>query len=149
MPAPVGNKYAANARFSGHPRVWASPDDLWQDACDYYQWAKDNPLYEEKLFCSNGEILRTRVAKPRILTIEGFLIYLGRSADLFWEYRKYEEYADVISRIERLIYAENIEKAAAGFYNSTIVTRKLGLVEKQELSGDLTVTRTKKRFDGE
>jgi hypothetical protein len=52
-----------------------------------------------------------------------------------WKDRK--GFSQIITRIERTIYDQKFVGAAAGFFNSNIIARDLGLTEKKEI--DATV----------
>ena len=52
-----------------------------------------------------------------------------------------KDYSLIITRIREIIYRQKFEGAAAGFLNSSIIARDLGLQDKQQLehSGEIIV----------
>lgn len=49
------------------------------------------------------------------------------------------EWSLIIARIEDVIHSQKLEGAAVGQYNHNIITRDLGLAEKSEVSGKMTL----------
>jgi hypothetical protein len=162
MPAPKGHKMWGNPC---KPKSY-SPEELWTNACLYFEWVDANPWmmieqskqpqklptnYDKKLHGSIKNFLNQIVKLPhaRPYTIEGLCIYLNISAKTFRNYSDvagYETYFPICSHIKTVIDNQQFDGGMVGAFNANIVTRKLGLADKQELTGkdgkDLVTTMT-------
>ena len=69
MAAPKGNKFWMMRSKHGRDKLFASPQLLWQAACEYFQWVTDNPLYETKAFAYQGEVTTKELPRMRAMTI--------------------------------------------------------------------------------
>jgi hypothetical protein len=69
----------------------------------------------------------------RPFTKEGFALACGLSGwDVIESWKKREGFMEVITRIDKYIYNQKFEGAAAGFLNPNIIARDLGLAEKTD-----------------
>lgn len=118
-------------------RIFLTPDDFLSACVEYFNWAESNPLQEEHLFAYQGEISRADTDKVRPFTKRGLATYLGIPVSRLESYktRKDPAWADVVEVIEQVIYTQKFENAAAGLLNASIISRDLGLAEKQEIGG--------------
>lgn len=139
QPQNEGKSYWTFREKHGRDPIFKSPDDLWKQCRAYFQWVEENPLKEEKVFHSQGEITRTEVSKMRAMTIEGMCLYLGIDVSTWHNYRNREDFFGVTTRAEAIIYAQKFEGASADLLNSNIIARDLGLKDRKELSGGLNV----------
>lgn len=132
-----GNK-AWEARSShGRNPLFASGDDLWNAATEYFQWVEDNPLQEEKLFSYQGEIVKGTVNKMRAMTISGLCLYLDIAKQTWCNYREHPDFMDTAARIDDVIRDQKFSGAAADLLNSNIIARDLGL--KESTSSEVTL----------
>ena len=46
MAAPKNNDFWKFRSKHGRDKLFESPELLWEEACKYFQWIKDNPLKE-------------------------------------------------------------------------------------------------------
>lgn len=129
----------------GRARTFETPEDLHESCMAYLEWAEANPLYEEKHFCAQGQILTADIKKPRAVTIVGLCLYLGIHRHTWQNYRASEEFDLVCDEIEDRMKQYKFENAVAGLMNPTLIARDIGLVEKQEVkhSSDGTMTPTR------
>ena len=147
MGAPKGNKFwqMADPKRLGRPIEFKTPEELWERACDYFEWCDNNPLLEEKLFHYQGEISRATVSKMRAYTIKHLCLHLGVNEVYFNQFndKKHKEYSKVITRIYDTIYTQKFSGAAADLLNPNIIARDLGLADKAETahSGEIKITR--------
>lgn len=116
-------------------RYFETPMDLAEAAAQYLEHVEENPLKENVVFHNKGSVVRTTVDKMRAVTWEGIASFLGMSSSALYAYRQREEFAPVIEKLETIIYARDYEGAAAGLLNSAIVSRKLNLAERNEITG--------------
>lgn len=135
MSAPRGNRFWEVRSSHGRKPIFASADDLWAAACEYFDWVEANPLYEDKLVTFQGVATHEPCAKMRAMTVTGLCIFLDISTPTFAEYRKKEGFSAVSSRIDDVIRTQKFEGASADLLNPNIIARDLGLADKQELTG--------------
>lgn len=138
MVAPKGSQFWKLRKYNAtRPVSFLTPDDLWYEACKYFEWAVDNPLLEDKVFCQAGEIVRTEVGHPRPFTITSMCLFMGVSLRTWYNYKERPEFADVCETIDRIIYEQKFAGTSVGFFNVQIMVRHLGIEETQkvELTG--------------
>lgn len=124
---------------TGRKPKYDNPDDLWQDALDYFQWAEENPLYEHKGFAFQGEVTVEEIPKMRALTIQGMCVFLGIGKSTFDDYTNRPLFSEVCARIREVMYSQKFEGASAGLLSASIIARDLGLAEKQQVENTITV----------
>ena len=138
--APKGNQFWKLRSKHGRDKLFATPELLWETACEYFDWIDNNPLIEIDYVGKDA----TQVEKPhtRPYTLEGLVMYLDACTNYWKEFRKRcndnneKDFIAIITRIEEIIRRQKFEGAACGFYNANIISRDLGLTEKK----DLTIT---------
>lgn len=126
--------------LKGRPKAIESPAMLWELACDYFQSVDDKPLQKQDFLRGGMEAgKKIDVSLQRPYTWQGFDNFLfsqgivTRTAEYKYDRRKsYENFAEVIAHIDSIMYANKFEGAAAGIFNSSIIARDLGLVDKTE-----------------
>lgn len=109
---------------------------LYSACMGYFKWAEDNPLWEDKVFCSKGEILHTSVSKGRMFLLEEMCTHIGVGRrDWGDTYRK--KFPVITDWAETVIYSQKVTGAAANLFNATVVVRSAGLKEsvQQEVTG--------------
>lgn len=140
MPAPKGHPLWGNPL---NPKK-LTPEQLWDGACEYFQWCDDNPLSKQDFIRggdSAGQLID--VSLPRAYTIERLCIHLNISRETFDTYSKssgYETYFDICRAIKEIINTNHFEGGMAGNFNANIVTRKLGLQEKIQSQQVISIT---------
>jgi len=133
MAAPKGNQFWKLRSKHGRDKLFASPELLWEAACEYFQWCDENPFYEEKVFNNKGEIVKGEVYKMRAYTLEGLCLYCDCSTSFFRHFKDNnadsEDFMPVITRIKETIYNQKFSGAAADLLNANIIARDLGLAD--------------------
>lgn len=112
---------------AGKPRIFETPEKMLEVAADYFEWAINNDFHE----------------KPRPMTVQGFCIHAGINMSTWSDYKKREEYSDVMETIYQFMYDQKFNGATVGIFKEQIISRDLGLVDKQQLdhsSKDGTMT---------
>lgn len=139
MGAPTGNQFWKNRSKHGRDKLFESPELVWDEACKYFEWCDTNPLLTVEY---NGkDAIECVVPKMRAYTWSGLEYFLDCS-DLK-HYRTNESYKDffpILTRIEKVIITQKFEGAAAGLLNASIITRDLGLTDKQEQKSETVIT---------
>jgi len=131
----TGNKFWEARSSHGRNPIFATPDDLWDAACQYFEWVEANPLYEDKLVTFQGLATHEPVAKMRAMTISGLCIFLDIARRTWDEYRARSDFLPIVTRAEEIIYSQKFAGAAADLLNANIIARDLGLADKSELTG--------------
>lgn len=116
----------------GRPKQYSNPEQLEEIAEEYFRWVLDNPMLQEKMFASNGRIVKDDAKIQRPMSIVGFCLFAGISKKTFYNYANDESFLHIITYIKNTIYTYKLDGAAAGIYNSSIVARELGLTDKTE-----------------
>lgn len=131
----LGNQFWQLRTKHGRDKLFEHPDILWQAACEYFQWCDDNPL--QSLEYNGKDAKKCIVPKMRAYTWTGLEYYLDvYSLRDYKTNPEYKDFSQVITRIERVIYTQKFEGAAAGLLNANIIARDLGLAEKGENKND-------------
>lgn len=135
MSAPAGNQFWKARSSHGRNPIFSTPDELWEAACEYFEWVDANPLYEAKPFAYQGEVKIESLAKMRAMTIDGLCIFLDIARRTWDGYRERDGFLPVTTRVEEIIFTQKFEGASADLLNANIIARDLGLSDKTELSG--------------
>lgn len=142
-----GNQlWSMGVQNSGRHKRFRTPEDLWNAACEYFQWSDDHPLMEVDFKGRDAD--KVTIPRMRPYTALGFCIYIGASPDWWYKLKQNlvinempgnADYLQVIAGIEAVIREQKFTGAAAGFLNATIISRDLGLADHTEmkLSGQI------------
>jgi hypothetical protein len=134
MAAPKKNEFwKLRAINAGPKKLFDTPETLWNAACEYFQYCVDNPLLSVEYV---GKGRKVTVPKMRAFTWSGLELYLDIYSLRYYKSDiKYKKFFPTIDKIEKVMYTQKFEGAAAGFLNPSIIARDLGLVDKQQLTG--------------
>ncbi|MDC5219186.1 DNA-packaging protein [Acinetobacter baumannii] len=132
MAAPIGNRFWEQRSSHGRKPIFEDPEQLWEAACEYFEWVTDNPLEEAKAFAYEGVVTVEELPKMRAMTIQGLCFFLDISDETWASYCSKEGFIGICSDIKRVIFTQKFEGASAGLLNASIVARELGLADKQE-----------------
>lgn len=135
MAAPAGNKFWLLRSSHGRNPIFATPDDLWTAACEYFEWVDANPLYEDKVTSYAGVNTHEPIAKMRAMTISGLCLFLDIDQTTWKDYGKKDGFSRIVTRAEEVIKSQKFAGAAADLLNANIIARDLGLTDKSELTG--------------
>lgn len=123
---------------AGPNPIFSSPDQMYARCVEYFEWVRDNPLIEKKIFQFQGGIVPGENEKPRAMTLVAMCTFLGCSRDAWENYRKREGFAEVCELVDNIIYTQKFELAAADLLNVQLIARDLNLREKIEQTGSVT-----------
>lgn len=142
--AHLGNQFWKMRSKHGRDKLFTNPEELWEAACEYFEWCEQNPLIEVDFVGKDA----TQVHKPKMrpFTMQGLCLYLDCNTHYFYDFEKAlkgkddelsRDFSYIITRIKETIYNQKFTGAASGFLNANIISRDLGLADKnqQELSG--------------
>lgn len=113
-----------------------TPDGLFEKFNEYSEWVQSNNLKEEQLFHYQGTVVKGQATKMRAFSIGGFCSFADIVVNTFKNYEDKEEFLIVTSRIRQAIENQQFEGAAGGFLNPSIMARKLGLIDKQDMTSN-------------
>lgn len=137
MGAPKGNQFWKLRSKHGRDKLFASPELMWDAACEYFQWCEDNPWQKvETTVKTNGIDVKT-IPTERPFTMQGLCLYLDCNTKYFNNFKSQlpddeKDFNYIITRIEETIYKQKFEGAAVGAFNSNIIARDLGLKDQTE-----------------
>ena len=139
MGAPIGNQFWKQRYKHGRDKIFESPVSLEMAAEEYFDWCHQNPLIEIDFV--GKDAVQVEKPKMRAFTWSGLELYL--QVESLREYKtnpNYKDFSQVITRIEKVIYTQKFEGAAAGFLNPNIIARDLRLFDNDPAPTNLTVT---------
>jgi hypothetical protein len=148
---PKGNKFWVRRTKHGREAIFTDPAVLWAAACEYFTFCEDNPLNSVEF---NGkDATECIVPKMRAFTLAGLCLYLGVHSKYFNEFKvrlsgkrqipHKEKFIETIAQIEETIYVQKFEGAAAGLLAGNLISRELGLADKQAIEANV-----KNKVDG-
>lgn len=128
----------------GNHKYIETPDKLWEYFEDYVNHERDNPMFKTEYVGKDGDRVLTPLQVP--ITFEGFECYLadkGYISDL-GDYssnknNSYSEFSTIIKRIRNNCFSQNFKGAAVGLFSATLISRKLGLSDKQDVTVNTSV----------
>ena len=136
MAAPKDNQFWKARSKHGRSKIFTTPKILWEAACEYFEWVKENPWYKNEAI-KGGELAGQIIGVPteRAMTISGLCIFLDIEERTFRNYcneKDYKDFFPVSTRIVAIIRTQKFEGAAAGLFNANIIARDIGLSEKND-----------------
>ena len=134
MAPPKGNRFWEERSKSGRDPIFADKEQLWAACCEYFVWAEDNPLWESKVTQYQGVPVSMEVPKMRAMTISGMCLFLDICEKTWANYRSKDDFLQVVTRAEKVIYNQKFAGASADLLNANIIARDLGLVDKQDIT---------------
>ena len=135
--APKGNQFWKLRSKHGRDKLFATPELLWEAACEYFDWCENTPLKETKAFAFQGVINTAELSVMRAMTLSQLCFYLNCSENYFRHFKSNlpkdsQDFITVINEIESVIYNQKFQGAAANLLNANIIARDLGLVDRSE-----------------
>ena len=117
----------------GRPRRFKSPSEMMAAYKEDVYHCKANPWEEEKVFCSQGEVVKTVVSHPRAMTEGGMQLFFGITRQCWSKYCTRDEFVTVTKQITESIREQKFTGAAAGMFNPNIIARDLGLKDTKDI----------------
>lgn len=136
MAAPKGNQFWKLRSKHGRDKLFATPELLWEAACEYFEWCEKNPIKDPRSFGGKQMIQRP-------FTMHGLCAFLHCNTVYFNHFESdlkegkgehIEDFNKVIQDIREVIYRQKFENAVIGVYKENIIARDLGLTEKQDVT---------------
>ena len=129
----LGNQFWKNRSKHGRDKLFASPELLWEAACEYFNWCDEHPwLSIKKTSFDKGEFSGdSKEEKPtqRPYSKSGLFLFIGCSDSWLKEFRKTcsNDFLLVIEQIEAVILTQQWEGAVIGAFKENIIARTQGL----------------------
>lgn len=121
----------------GRDKIFENPESLLQAAGEYFDWADKNPWHRNEAVKSGesaGLIIEVPVQRP--LTLKALCHFLDVDFTTWQLYKKREGFVDAVSSIKEFIYNQKLEGAICSIFNANIISRHLGLVDRQDVTSD-------------
>ena len=97
-----GNKFWLARSSHGRNPIFSNPEQLRNACYEYFEWVEENPLYEEKIFHSQGIITKDTITKMRAMTIGGLRIFLGICEQTWVNYKNNPDFLGVVKEVEEI-----------------------------------------------
>ena len=114
--------------------IFETPSEMWDRCVAYFDWVKENPLIEKKIFMFQGGIVDGELTKPRAMTITGMCVFVGLNRSTWETYRTREGFADVCELVASIILTQKIELAAADMLNANFIAKEIGLRDQKDIN---------------
>jgi hypothetical protein len=136
-----GNQLWKKRSKSGIDKIFKTPEDMWQAACEYFEYT-DTRVWN-KIDYKGKDIEEVKIPTSVPYTIKGMCIFLGVNEKYFNNFERElnespeaNDFRYIINTIKDIIYTQKFEGAVVGTYNSNIIARDLGLREKTDITSD-------------
>jgi hypothetical protein len=121
-------------------RIFEDPEQMLNGCLEYFKACEENPLYraeQSRMSGKKGEAVQeiVYVPVPRPMSTLGLASFLGISLRRIQGYMVSNidsDITDILVTVIELIRAQQYENAAIGVFKENIVSRMLGLADKQE-----------------
>lgn len=134
-------------RKAGRPQIFKDPAQLWDFACQYFERCDSTPWIRKDFKGKDVEEVDIPTAAPYLWSgLEDFLFEKGvctslkdyrtaankKEEDLDDKYKRYAIFSEVIRAIGKIMATQKISGGLVNAYNSNLVARIEGLVDKTE-----------------
>ena len=132
MGAPKGNQFWKKRSKHGRDKIITDPQCLADAADEYFQWCVDNPIIE--IDFRGKDLSRVEIPHPRVFKKGEFsrFCHVAQWRTIEELRKDHDDFPQIITRIEGIIADQKYTYAVVGMFNSTIVSRDLGLTDKTE-----------------
>lgn len=136
-----GNNFWTKRSKHGREKIFKTPEQLWEAACEYFDHVDQNPFLIEKKTTNSKEETTQEEYRKKPYTLMGLCLYCGANSDFWRQFRASapSDFSTVIKQIEEIIYTQKFAGASAGLFNANIIARDLGLSEKSEINQNTVI----------
>jgi len=120
----------------GRPPAFDNIMDLVDAAEKYFKWADANPVEQHDIRGKDAKSVYLKHTRP--YSLHAFCVFAGVST-MWWKsfkfsklYNENENFRLVVAVIEETIRTQKFDGAVVGMFNSMIIARDLGLVDRIE-----------------
>lgn len=138
MSAPEENQFWRLRSKHGRDKLFETSEMLWTAACEYFDWVDKHPWKKNEMIKggdSAGLVVGLNTERP--YTLSGLCLYLGCSREWLKNFEQNnkdsEDFMPIITCVRDVIYTQKFEGAAVGAFNPMIISRDLGLVDRQDV----------------
>ncbi|MDR1257873.1 MAG: DNA-packaging protein [Tannerellaceae bacterium] len=134
MSAEKGSKYWTRRNKHGRPRLYASPDALFDAAGEYFEWCSAHPLYKIETCIGKEGPIQVKIPVARPYTVGGLCKHLGYNRSHFYRCVKLardrniskseDRYLFMFEFIHTIISAQQWEGAMMGVFSPSLVSRR-------------------------
>jgi len=134
MSAPIGNQFWKLRSKHGRDLLFATPDLLWEAAVEYFEATDQRKWIKKDWVGKDAKEVNRECETP--YTLSGLCLYLDCSREWWNKFKneKREDFLQVLTRIEEIIYTQKFEGASVGAFNPSIIARDLGLKEQTDMT---------------
>jgi len=128
----------------GRPKIFETPEELWEYYQEYKQYILDNPIVVQDWVGKDAhEIERKHYMPPTWKGFEAFLFRAGvgdvKNYVNLDNYRRnvngaYKDFLGIIRAIGSEMFERKFSGASVGIYQQNIIARELGLADVQEVN---------------
>ena len=123
-----GNQFWKAAPTTGRKPLYESPQELWNNCLEYFEYTSNTPLYEQKGFGYKGGVTKANFDKARPFTLIGLCIFLGHTQSTWSNYKTHadSDFLTVVTEVENIILQQKFNGTVAGFFQPQIMAYDLG-----------------------
>lgn len=110
-----------------------TPESLMEDAKKYFMWCEANPIYKDEIVKQTGA--QTKIEVPRPFNLPALCLHCGVTPQYINDCARNPQAGNfhlVAQWILQVIYAQNLEYAMVGIFNSVLTAKKLNLGVQEE-----------------
>ena len=133
--AMFGNQFWKARSSHGRNPKFDDPKKLLSAIEEYFEHASNDYLEESKPHTHEGKAFHSETKKMVPFTEGRLCIFIGISDSTWLRYKSDTKFKDVCDWAVSVCKEQKFAGAASGFFNTNIISRDLGLADKQELTG--------------
>ena len=126
-------------------KLFSSPEILREECYKYFEYTDERKW--NKVDYKGKDVERVEIPTDTPYTLHGLCLYLNIARQTWINYRNDSELMEVVKEIDDIIYIQKFEGATVGAYNSSIIARDLGLVDKTENESKVKLEETVTIFE--
>lgn len=130
MSATEGNQWWKLRATHGRGLLFSSPTILWEGCCEYFEATDKRKWVKKDWVGKDANEVDRETDTPYTMT--GLYIFLDITPQTWKDYRGRQDFIEIVTRVEQIIFTQKFEGAAVGAYNANIIARDLGLADKKE-----------------
>jgi len=128
-------------------RMYETPEELWEDAQRYFEWADENPIKGQTATTKSKKNKRGNKEEEKVeaslsnttrpYTLPALCTFCGikRWGDFKAKYMPIAGFEDVISAIENIITSQQLDNAMVGIFKENLTARLNGIADTQIAEG--------------
>ncbi len=123
--------------------ISSTAEDLWNNACNYFQWCDNNPITVPKVLLNGAKAGETVYYKyKRAYSVKAMCLHCNVPEEYIKDIRNSkanDDYFHVVSKILYIIYSNNLEGAMVDIFNPVFTARVLGMEKEEQTTSAVTV----------